>query len=171
MKILDYLIVIFVMTFLNLNSECGEKTTEFIEKVSSVLITNKGEKVDLSSQGEVNGFLFVAARSNCGACRSFLPTLKRYQKRLEKDKISIVIISLDSDRDKMFAYLKSYPFWIVPRDAKKVVGVRTLTGLKGYGIPYSIVTDANGKVLFHGDSGQALKTASKLVKDSLKENK
>jgi nucleoredoxin len=110
---------------------------------------SKIEKVPTGTLADKKIFAFYYSAHWCPPCRAFTPELvKEYKKLSEKHpEFELIFVSSDRDEKAMEDYMDwgkmSYPA-ISYQDRSSA---RTVQAMGAQGIPYLVVTDANGKEL------------------------
>ncbi len=101
---------------------------------------------------EAKYYMFLASASWCGPCRMVTPRLvKEYPNMMANKDVEVILLSCDRTPEEALKYLAHYnaPF------AAVMYGSPEATALPGcptdiHGIPYIVVVDAQGKMLYRG---------------------
>ena len=105
------------------------------EKVLDIVKADKGKLVFIN---------FFATW--CPPCREELPELIEVRKAFPEDKVVIVSVSLDSDRQKLESFAKgmgfNYPVYLAEPDVGGLFGISS--------IPFNLLYDKTGKLVAGG---------------------
>ncbi|MEI3479665.1 MAG: TlpA disulfide reductase family protein [Bilophila sp.] len=107
------------------------------------------------NKGKLVFINFFATR--CPPCREELPELIDLRKDYPADKVVIVSVSLDTDRQKLESFVEgmdfTYPVYMAEPDVGPLFGISS--------IPFNLLYDAAGKLVAAGPGISAIKTLPK----------
>ena len=126
----------------------------FGQEISLMGTTLDGKPFDLKSlRGKVVLLDFWA--TTCGPCIAEMPELKKHYEAFHARGFEIVGISIDMEEDKAklveFIQSRQLP-WIQLHDPKDEL----FNQLHGFGVPYCLLLDREGKVILHDAREEAL---------------
>ncbi|MFT5905019.1 MAG: thiol-disulfide isomerase/thioredoxin [Cryomorphaceae bacterium] len=125
--------------------------SELFEKVSPLLVDNKGEPVvDGKAVMEKPYVLFYWSAHWCGPCRKFTPQLVEfYNTHGGGEKFEVILVSSDRSEEAMKDYMikEKMPWYAIDYTKKKNAGLKKFCGR---GIPNIMLIDRKGNQLARG---------------------
>lgn len=137
----------------------SESDSELTRFLAENLIRWNGSELEpyaFGERAEPDFYAFYYSAHWCGPCREFTPELRAFYNDMRAagfDNFEIVFVSSDKSSKLMRTYMSEddMPWPAVPYAKRKH---RFLTKYEGSGIPCLVVTDRQGRLLYHSYHGE-----------------
>lgn len=138
--------------------------SELFERVSPLLVDNKGEPVDGKAVMDKPYVLFYWSAHWCGPCRKFTPQLVEfYNTHGGGEKFEVILVSHDRSEENMKAYMskEKMPWYAIDYNKRKDAEMKKFCGR---GLPNIMLIDRQGNQLARGRSSVITKMKELLKK-------